>query len=248
MSKTAIRSQIRQIKKRLKEAPRVLRFRGKRVVPTDRWTLEDWTTFPDEYHIAFSLWVKPPTDWWKDYLALLTKLEDPTFARNLCYDCAIDLARKASEDVKMYSWDDRGGEEAKEKFYKTCPEWEVNEFRREDAMRKTHLRLYNETAGANNRTCNILNYFKCPYGQERDELIHRGRKANRLWDLVEYYDRHWNPNHSEIPSEDQKKWYHQSDPGFIDVTNLEDTLKAEEDGRIQKIAKEKQEHDKIYHF
>jgi len=206
------------------------------------------TTFPDEYHIGFSLCLKPPTDWWKDYLALLTKLEDPTFGRNLCYDCAIDLARKASEDIKGCSWDDRGGKEAREKFYTTCPVWEVEEFRREDAMRETHLRLYNEAAGPNNRTCNVQNYFKCPYGQERDELIHRGRKANGLWRVVEYYHGHWNPHHSAIHPENQKKWYHQSDPGLINVTSLEDILKAEEDGRIRKVAKEKQEYDKVYRF
>jgi hypothetical protein len=60
MSKTAIRKNIEQLKKRIEAGPRILKFRGKRVVPVDKWKLEDWTTFPDEYHIGFSLWLKPP--------------------------------------------------------------------------------------------------------------------------------------------------------------------------------------------
>jgi hypothetical protein len=241
MSKAEIRKSIQQLRKKIEQRSPVWKFRGKPVIPVGRWEPEDWTTFPDQYHIGFGLWLRPPPDWWKDYLALLTKLEDPRFGQALCSNCAINLAQKAKEDMARCGWDHRGGEEAKEKFYKTCEPSRAVEFRREDAMRKTKLRLYNETAKANNRTCDIINYFKCPYGEERDQLTKNGEAAEKLRKLVEWYDKHWNPCRSTIiPPEDEKKWYHKTETGIIDVTNLEDILKAVEDGRIEKISEEQE--------
>jgi hypothetical protein len=115
-------------------------------------------------------------------------------------------------------------------------------------MRQTKFQLYNETAGANNRTCAIINYFKCPYGKERDELTDEGDLAKKLWDLVEWYDTHWNSCHYDIPSEPEKKWYHRGEPSILDVTNLEDILKACDDGRIDKLAEEYERYKKGHHY
>jgi hypothetical protein len=240
MRMEAIRREIEEVKNRIERMPRIWRFRGKRVVPVDTWELEDWSTFPDEYHIGFSLWLKPPRDWWEDYLALLTKLEDPLFGQQLCSRCAIKLAQEVRESIERFGWAHRGGEKAREEFYKTCESSLVSEFRREDAMRRTCFRLYNETAGANNRACDIINYFKCPYGKERDPLTEDGYQAEKVWKVVEWYDAHWNPNQSTTPSEQERKWYHRTEPSILDVTDLEDILKARSDGRIQKIAEEQQ--------
>jgi len=165
-------------------------------------------------------------------------------AASHCNSCAIQNTQQVKESIERYGWANRGGEEAREKFYKTCAPYLVLEFRRQDAMRQTQLRLYNEAAGANNRTCDVINYFKCPYGDERGPLTEDGYQAEKLWKVVEWYDAHWNPNSSTIPAEQQRKWYHQNEPSILDVTNLEDILQADDDGRIQKIAEEQQQYRK----
>jgi hypothetical protein len=243
MSKRSIQREIEGVRKRIEKMPRIWKFRGRRVVPAEKWKLEDWTTFPDEYHIGFE-WLKPPADYWKDYEALLRKLEDPTLGQILCYQCAINNAQQVGETIERFGWDHRGGEKAREEFYKTCPPSHVIEYRREDAMRQTQFRLYNEAAGANKRTCNVLNYFKCPYGEERDQLTDDGYQAEKLWEVVEWYNKHWNPCHYSIPAEWEKKWYHRSEPSIIDVTNLDDILKATEDGRLKKITEEYERYNK----
>ena len=196
MSKRSIRREIEGVRKRIEKMPRIWKFRGRRVVSVDQWQPEDWTTFPDEYDEDFSLWLKPPADYWRDYKALLYKLEDPTWGHTLCYHCAIYNAQGVQKTIEQLGWDHRGGEEAREKFYQTCIPSKVLEFRREDAMREVELRLYNEAAGANNRTCDVKNYFKCPYGKERDQLTDDGYLAGKIWKAVEWYDRHWNPGTS----------------------------------------------------
>jgi len=104
-------------------------------------------------------------------------------------------------------------------------------------MKKAELQLYDEM-GAQGRSCGVVNYFKCPYGEERDDLIKYGDIAFKLWEHVEWYDRHWNGPDSFTPSEDEKKWYHWHEPSIIDVTDLDDIDKALDDGRMGKIIKE----------
>ena len=241
---TAIRKQIESLQARINRMPKVARWRGRRVVPVDKWELEDWSTFPDSYHIGFSLWLKPPKDWWNDYLTLLTKTQDPAFGQALCHSCAIYLAQQVRETIEHFSWTDRGGDEAREKFYITCEPYLAAKFRLHDAMEQTHLHLYNEAAGANDRTCNVKNYFKCPYGKEREELREDGHEAKQLWQIVEWYHAHWDPDYSIIPAESERKWYHRNEPRILDVASLDDVLKAADDGRIQKIAEEKEQYRK----
>jgi len=80
MSKATIKNQIESLKKKFEKSPKIRRFRGRRVVPIDRWQLEDWTMFPDQYHMDFSLWLHPPQEWWKDYR--LRKLRGSRSRRN----------------------------------------------------------------------------------------------------------------------------------------------------------------------
>jgi hypothetical protein len=111
MSKATIKKGMEQLRKRIMDSPRVWKFRGRRVVPADKWEPGDWTTLPDRYHIAVDLWLHPPADWWNDYKALMTKLEDPLAGKRLCYDCAIYHAQEAKKEIERFSWADRGGKQ-----------------------------------------------------------------------------------------------------------------------------------------
>ena len=100
------------------------------------------------------------------------------------------------------------------------------------------MSIYDELAGAAGRTCNIVNYFKCPYGEESKQLLRDGREANHLWEYVVWYDGHWNRGQSFIPTEADRKWYHYGEPSIIAVSSFEDLCKALDDGRLDKIAAE----------
>ena len=243
MSKAAIKKQIGQLKKKIEKSPRVLRFRGKRVVSVDSWQLEDWTTFPDQYHIGFSLWLHPPDDWWNDYVDLLWRLEDSTYAWQVCMSCAIHNAQGMKQviDRAKEHWAKQGG---KQKFYDCCEKAEAEKFRLNDAIEQMKFRILNEQAGANDRTCDVLNFFNCPYGKEYLTLIKAGGAAQELFTNLDWYHTHWHRDLNSIPSQSEMKWYHYSDSEIIDLTNFEDVKKAAEDGRVRKIATEREAYSK----
>ncbi len=220
---------------------KIWRWHGREVVPVDYWEPGDWTELPNEYHIAVDLWLHPPPDWWEDYITLLTKLEGSLFGQMTCTRrCAIKHAQEARKEIERdkEQWAKQGGEEVREKFYENCGEAAASDFRRQHGMQKTEFRLYNEIAGAKNRTCEIINYFRCPYGNERDQLTEAGYKAQELWNHVQWYNTHWNRTHSYSIFEPERKWFHWEEPGIIDVTNLEDITRAINDGRLDKIITE----------
>jgi hypothetical protein len=111
--------------------------------------------------------------------------------------------------------------------------------------------MYNELGEANDRTCNVVNYFKCPYGEERRKLIDNGSLASETWQHIEWYDEHWHKNSRSALNADLK-WYHYGEPEIINITSLDDIEKAMEDGRFDKIIEEherymKETGRKIYH-
>jgi hypothetical protein len=181
-----------------------------------------------------------PQEWATDYLALLNQIKDPTFAWSTCCRCAIKQARTAREDIDRATkvWANQGGEEARQKFYDGCEKLEAEKFRRQHAMQKARLRLFSELGGAGDRTCDVLNFFKCPYGEEYKTLIKNGWTAETLWEHIEWYDHHWNRDQSFTPSDSQWKWYHYGEPPIIDVSSFEDICKALDDGRLDKIVAE----------
>jgi len=65
-----------------------------------------------------------------------------------------------------------------------------------------------------------------------------GYDANRLWEHIEWYDRHWNLDTSYTPPASEMKWYHFNEPRIIDVTDYDDILKAIDDGRLDKVIDE----------
>ena len=159
--------------------------------------------------------------------------------------CAIkhaqDIRKEIERDKEHWA---KQGEDAQEKFYKTCDEATATAFRRQAGIRKTEYRLYNETAGANNRTCDVINYFHYPYGNERAQLTEAGYKAVTLWKHISWYDRHWNKDPNDTIFEPDRKWFHWDEPSIIDVTNLEDIQQAINDGRLDKIITEHERYDK----
>jgi hypothetical protein len=170
----------------------------------------------------------------------MKKLQDSDYGRARCGYCAINKAqdREAGIEKQKTRWEAEGGEEAKQKFCETCSPLLRTRFRLEDGMREVEWRVYNELAGAANRRCNIVNYFKCPYGKECKQLLRDGYAAHQLWEHVEWYNRHWNRGQSFRPTESERKWYHYGEPAIIDVSSFEDICKARGDGRLEQIAAE----------
>ena len=240
MSKEAIRKNIQQLGKRIKDSPRVWTFRGRRVVPAEKWRWADWATFPDSYVIFIFCATAMPDEWATDYLALLYRIKDPLFGWHTCWNCAIKQAQDARKDIDRDTegWASRGGEEARQKFYDGCEKSHAEKFRRQDAMQKARLRVFSEFGGAGDRTCAVLNFFKCPYGKEYRTLLENGRAADTLWEHIVWYDRHWNRDQGSRPPDSARKWYHYDEPPIIDVSSFDDIRKALDDGRLDRIAAE----------
>lgn len=213
MTMNSMRRETEKLKKKIKQAPRILKFRGRRVVHSVDWQWADWTKLPGEF---IPLMINPdstPHDWYQDYRALMQELQDPLYGGEICWaNCAIHQAQSAKKEI------DRSTK------YK--------------ALREVEWRVYNELGEANNRTCKVVNYFKCPYGEERRKLIENGSLACEIWEHIEWYDQHWNKNDTFKAAESEMKWYHYGEPGIIDVTSLDDIVKALEDGRFDKIVEE----------
>jgi len=240
MSKQSLKKEIQKLQRTVEKAPRDWKFRRLRVIPADDWKYGDWSKFPDRYHLLAVMCNGTPKDWLTDYFALLEKIKDPEFGRHRCYRCAINQAQEGKKEIdrRRTSWQEQGGEEAKQQFYEKCSEPLASEFQRHDAMRDAEWRFFNEAAGAENRTCDAVNYFKCPYGDEWRTLIKDGYTAHEVLEHIEWYDRHCNGSTSWSPTPSERKWYHFGEPAIIDVQSLEDMLKAMEDGRLQKIIQE----------
>lgn len=238
MSKEQIKKEIRELKQTVENAPRILKFRGRRVV--DEWRYGDWTRFPNGFNLFGVMGSGVPKDWRHEYFALLEKLQDPDYARSVCYYCVVNQAQMLKQELDRHRayWDEEGEEGGKEEFYASCGEPQASEFKKQDAMRDVEWRLYDEHSGANNRTCAVLNFFKCPYGSEWQALIEDGGTTHEIWKHIEWYDRHWNRDTSRMLPQADMKWYHFNYPPIIDVKSLEDILKASDDGRLDKIIQE----------
>lgn len=240
MSKERIKKDIQKLQRTLKNAPRILAFRGRRVVSAYKWKWMDWSTLPDGYNLLV-IWNNKegfPEDWLRDYADLLHKVKDPEFGKMICRNCIINLAQDVKREIDRFSeyWQKDGGEPAKRKHLEELSDRERLLDLKEDAMRKVHHRLYNDVA--EDRACGVINYFKCPYDKQRDSLTEDGSIVDEIWQHVEWYDRHWNRDPSYEPPASWMKWYHFDEPAILDVTSFEDILKSLEDGRFDKITEE----------
>jgi hypothetical protein len=155
-------------------------------------------------------------------------------------NCAIYHAQQAKKEINSddQHWQRQGGEAAKEKFYQEVSKANATIFRRQDAMRHVKWRIFNELAEANNRTCEAVNYFRCPYGDEWRQLQRDGYDAHLLWLHIEWYNHHWHLDPSCTPLASELKWYHFNEPPIIDVTSYDDIIRAIDDGRLDRIIDE----------
>jgi hypothetical protein len=235
-----IRREAHRLKRRIENQPRIWKFHGRRVVHADEWKWGDWTKLPDEYHILIAYGKNVPEDYLRDYAALLQKLEDPTYAHMTCWSCAIHRAQYAKKELDRHEryWQQSGGETAKEAWYKEVGEPKASEFRKDDAMREVEWRIYNELAEAKNRTCEVMNFFHCPHGEEWHQLLQDGHDASLLWQHIYWYDNHWNHSTTYTPAASDMKWYHYNEPPIIDVRSYDDIIRAIDDGRLDKIIDE----------
>jgi hypothetical protein len=235
-----IKREAHRLKRTIEEQPRILKFHGRRVVNADEWKWGDWTRLPNRYSILIVYGKSVPEDYLRDYAALLEKLEDATYGKMVCWSCVIQRAQDAKKELDRQEryWQENGGETAKERWYQEAGEPYTSSFRKDDAMRQIEWRVYNELAEANNRTCEVPNYFHCPYSDTRDQLLRDGHDAHLLWQEIHWYDNHWNRDHTFTPAASERKWYHYDEPPIIDVTNYDDVKRAIEDGRLERIIDE----------
>jgi hypothetical protein len=235
-----IRREAHKLKQKIEKQPRIWEFHGRRVVRADEWKWGDWSKLPDRYNLLIVYGKSVPEDYLRDYAKLLEKLEDPTYARMVCWSCVITEARDAKERIDREDryWQENSGEAARESWYMEAGEPHTSTFRKDDAMHQVEWRIYNELAEANNRACEVMNFFHCPYGDEWRKLLQDGRDAYLLWQQISWYDEHWNGSPYSTPPQSQQKWYHLNEPPIIDVTNYDDIVRAIDDGRLDKIIDE----------
>jgi hypothetical protein len=241
-----LRRETQSLNKKIRKGPRILRFRGRRVVSLKDWRWGDWSKLPDRYMIFLIGTDKFPQDWLADYVALLTKLQDPRLGNMVCWSCVVSLADGAKERIDYFAryWEESGGEAAKEERFREFGEEYKKSYLKDEAMRDVKWRVFNELGEANNRTCKVVNVFKCPYGEERRDLLDNGHLASKIWDHIEWYDHHWNPNNFTTPAASERKWYHYGEPQIIDVTSFDDIDKALDDGRFKRIVEEHEKYKK----
>jgi hypothetical protein len=129
-------------------------------------------------------------------------------------------------------------------FWARCYAYSVSaDSVRNEEMKRVELEFMELEGGAEGKTCEVWNKTLCPYGAKSKELVVFGSRVKDLLELVEYYDRHWNGARGSTPPRGHGQWYHVGEPGFLDVTSREDILKAIEDGRLQRIADERDRYE-----
>jgi len=161
-----------------------------------------------------------------------------------CWNCVVPNVSRIREDIERIEEAVRKNEE---EMKQEEPSWIVKNmyehYRRPDVVRGNkmmlvELRLYEEIGGAKDKSCQVENKYRCPYGKKSERLIEDGRLARFIWRHIKWYDYHWNPSPTYRPSVDELKWYHYGEPGIIDVTSYDDIVRAIEDGRLEKIIEE----------
>ncbi|WP_309493587.1 hypothetical protein [Candidatus Hecatella orcuttiae] len=173
-----------------------------------------------------------------------------SYGGSWCWDCTVTRAMELRKEVERQ-------EQFRRKIEKEMksekPAWttlelykHINkpEIVREDKMRQVELRFYEELGYAKDKSCEVRNFYRCPYGGESEKLILRGMAIKEIWQHIEWYHRHWHPSRITRPLENEMKWYHYGEPDIIDVTSYEDLEKASEDGRLDKVIEEHEKYMK----
>lgn len=181
------------------------------------------------------------------YLLMLKGFEEDFnwFGKLACWHCVVPEAVRLRDHIKKLEEAIRSNEEEMKSPKPSRIAKEMYEYYRRpdvvrmDKMKYVKLRLYEKLGLAEGKSCDVKNKYKCPYGEQANELVENGRVAEFIWSMVEWYDEHWNLSESFKPFEDEMKWYHFGEPSIIDVTSYENIIKAVEDGRLEKIIEER---------
>jgi len=160
-----------------------------------------------------------------------------------CWDCVVPEAMELRKKVgEMNEYRKMVEEEMKGNPSQFIRDWYAHmtnpETIRQHKMLLVQLRLCEELGGAEGKTCETKNEYRCPYAGKSRRLIEDGRLIRRLWRYVEWYREHWYRSSTHTPSPEEMRWYHYDEPDFIDVTSYEDILEAIDDGRLHRIIEE----------
>lgn len=99
-------------------------------------------------------------------------------------------------------------------------------------FRNTAAQVYSKFFNVSEQTCNIKDFTKCPYLQQRNELLRRGTLANAFMTMLQkatYFamlERH--PEDSGLLNDEYDNVY------GIDLTNFKDLEDSLTDGRFEK--------------
>jgi hypothetical protein len=150
-----------------------------------------------------------------------------------CWDCRVPEAVSLRKEITEYE------QRKRETITKDMQEfYRRPDVVREAEMRVVKLRFYEDKGGAEGKSCEVKNKYRCPYGEASEQLIEDGRFAEWLWREIEWYDYHWNPRRTWTPAQVDMKWYHFGEPSIIDVASYDDVIKALDDGRLERIIEE----------
>jgi hypothetical protein len=163
------------------------------------------------------------------------------YGRMECRTCVVkdamylrDYFKKMQEMVKMT--EEKLLEDPKDPFWGQSAEFDKSlEEIRKYGMRQAELRLWEENGLALGKECVVKNRYLCPFDEGSEELVQAGEDSKWFWNIVEFYDRHWNRSKCGSAPACDAKWYHYNDSPLLDVTSYEDMIKALADGRIRKI-------------
>ena len=235
----ALRKRVERLKREVEASKgRIREWRGRRVVPSDGW--DEWRqgafdVFPSSFVPIFG---EPPEGWMRDWIDLLVELKDHDLGRWRCFDCVLRRASELRLDVERRR---RLRDEDKE-FYEGLSPGERQEFDRQNRLKVTEYRLYNDLGEAHDRVCPLdedkMDFFRCPFGEEAEKLVQDGRLIESLWRHLDWYNHHhWRSSIFE-PARDKMKWYHYDETPIVDPADYDDVLRAIDDGRIIKVVEE----------
>lgn len=143
-----------------------------------------------------------------------------------CHDCSVPEAMDLRETVEQ---EEEFRREIQEKMKLEEPGWFAREMSvhlkkpeviEAEKTRVVELMLYEYIGGAEGKSCEVKNKYKCPYGEESKELIRYGKFVGSLWHEIQWYDHNFD------------------EPALIDMTSYDDIIKAIKDGRMDKIIEE----------
>jgi len=148
-----------------------------------------------------------------------------------CLGCVVNGATKLRDKILIFDLYRRENEakvqsgEASESELETWAHKRKPENVRRDKMLDVELRLYEEIGRAKGKICTDNNRCRYRYKAKSTKLADCGGTAKRIWELVEFYDEHWNGSLYSAPRPKDMKWYHFDEQRIVDMTDYETWLR-----------------------